>query len=236
MFASVQLDASNESRLDGCGDAMSIYGIPWRGGFGAPVSSAPGNDFDTFAPCAAAALYRRDMFNLVGGFDERFFCYLEDVDLAFRIRLQGERCVVARKAIVSHVGSAVAGRKSDFTLFHSYRNRIWLVMKNTPGPLLLVVLPLQLLTNLALLCALLVRGRVVPAVRGLFASLSGLNGVFASRKQVQSGRCVRVTALARALAWSPSRVAGRRIHVLRPERTANPSARRQLMPPHGSTR
>lgn len=39
---------------------------------------------DVFGPCAAAALHHRQVFEDVGTFDEDFFCYLEDVDLAWR--------------------------------------------------------------------------------------------------------------------------------------------------------
>ena len=62
--------------------------------------------FDTpgevFGACAGAALYRRSALESLGGFDERYFAYLEDVDLALRLRLAGWRCryepVVARHA------------------------------------------------------------------------------------------------------------------------------------------
>ena len=77
------------------------------------------------------------------GFDESFFCYLEDVDLGFRLRLRGERCVQVRRAEVLHAGSAISGHLSDFSVFHSYRNRIWLFAKNVPGPLLPPILAMQ---------------------------------------------------------------------------------------------
>ena len=54
---------------------------------------------EVFSPCAAAALYRRNVFLAVGGFDKAFFCYGEDVDLAFRLRLMGGRCMSVARAV-----------------------------------------------------------------------------------------------------------------------------------------
>src|SRR5439155_13891666 len=75
MFASQMRLAETPDRLDGTGDSYHVSGRAWRNGHGAPVSSWPSIDTDVFAPCAAAALYRRDAFEDVAGFDEKFFCY-----------------------------------------------------------------------------------------------------------------------------------------------------------------
>jgi GT2 family glycosyltransferase len=77
---------------------------------------------EIFSPCAAAALYRTDALLSVGGFDEDYFCYAEDVDLGFRFRLAGHRCMYVPDAVVHHIGSAVAGTYSDFQLYHGHRN------------------------------------------------------------------------------------------------------------------
>jgi N-acetylglucosaminyl-diphospho-decaprenol L-rhamnosyltransferase len=71
----------------------------------APASSAPR---EVFAPCAAAALYARDTFLAAGGFEESFFCYLEDVDLGFRLRLGGAHCIQVQGAEVRHMAGAPA--------------------------------------------------------------------------------------------------------------------------------
>ncbi len=84
MFGSTQIDANHPDRLDGTGDAIFAAGFPWRGNHGRPISEVP-PEGETFGPCAAAALFRTRDFVGAGGFDERFFCYCEDVDLAFRI-------------------------------------------------------------------------------------------------------------------------------------------------------
>jgi len=101
-----------------------------------------------FSPCAAAALYRRDTFEAAGGFAESFFCYLEDVDLGFRLWLAGHQIVQVGDARVSHAGSAISGRTSAFTVYHSARNGIVLLLRCMPSPLLALALPLHLLAQL----------------------------------------------------------------------------------------
>jgi len=198
MFGSLQRDGSQPGQLDGCGDVLSICGIPWRGGIGQPLAAAPAADGESFSPCAAAALYRTDAFRAVGGFDPHFFCYLEDVDLGFRLRLAGHRGIQLHDARVTHLGSALSGRASDFTLFHSYRNRVRLVARCLPGPLLAFGLPLHLAATLFLL----LRSRAPAAAwHGLAAGLRGLPAALASRAQVQAGRRATLRAIARALNW-----------------------------------
>ena len=63
-------------------------------------------------PCGAAAGYDRAAFFDVGGYDEGFFAYWEDVDLALRLRFAGARCALAAEALATHVGSRTLGRGS----------------------------------------------------------------------------------------------------------------------------
>jgi N-acetylglucosaminyl-diphospho-decaprenol L-rhamnosyltransferase len=63
-------------------------------------------------PCGAAAAYAMDAFRRVGGFDEGFFAYFEDLDLALRLRRQGASCALAADARALHAGSATLGARS----------------------------------------------------------------------------------------------------------------------------
>ena len=121
-FASqMRLDAAPD-RLDGAGDSYHVSGRAWRNGHNAPAATWPAGEYEVFAPCAAAALYRRAAFEEVGGFDERYFCYFEDVDLGFRLRLRGHRCLYVPASVVRHVSSALSGYRSDFAVYHGERN------------------------------------------------------------------------------------------------------------------
>jgi GT2 family glycosyltransferase len=91
-----------------------------------------GQSVEVFGPSAAAALYTRRMLDRVGGFDESFEAYYEDVDLAWRGRLAGLRCAYNPRARVRHVHSATWGRFSRRKLFLLERNRYWTLWKDYP--------------------------------------------------------------------------------------------------------
>jgi len=202
LFGSKQIMANSPDTLDGFGDVYSIYGIPWRGGYGWPVETCPKEDCLVFAPCAAAALYKRELYLRLNGFDEDFFCYLEDVDLGFRALLEGDACVQVSSAVVHHFGSAITGRTSDFSLFHSYRNRIWLLLKNVPAGLLIIMAPLYVL---AMMWLFLRTRKLQPwhmQWRGFWAARKGFGHVWRKRKVIQRRRAISVRQLARQLVWN----------------------------------
>lgn len=96
------------------------------------------SDLKTFFPPGCGALYRREMLEEVGLFDEDFFAYGEDTDLGIRGRLAGWKCVYAPLAVVYHKGSGTTGRYSPFKAFYVERNRVWVAVKSFPLPLLVL--------------------------------------------------------------------------------------------------
>jgi N-acetylglucosaminyl-diphospho-decaprenol L-rhamnosyltransferase len=77
---------------------------------------------EPFGPSGAAALYRRDMLDQFGGFPERFFCYYEDLWVAWQGRLRGWKCVLADDAVVRHLGQG--------TPFTGWKNRSYWITLN----------------------------------------------------------------------------------------------------------
>ena len=75
----------------------------------------------------------------MGGFDEDYFSYHEDVDLGFRLRLRGLSCMLVPQAIVHHVGSASTGKRSDFSVYYGHRNLVWTYFKDMPSTVILVI-------------------------------------------------------------------------------------------------
>ena len=209
MFGSTQRAASNPTRFDGIGDAYFVLGLPWRGGFGRTIRPLPPS-FESFAPCAAAALYRRDGFDALGGFDERFFCYVEDVDLAFRWRLVGGRALQVSDAVVEHAGGASAGAAaSGFAAYHGMRNLIWTFVKNMPGPLFWMLLPGHLVLVALLLLRAGVRGDLRAVARGVGHALAALPEIWSERRALQLRRRASVWQIAKALNWAPWRLIDR---------------------------
>ena len=213
-FGSTQIDAGDPSRLDGAGDAYHVFGVPYRGHFGWPLSKLP-PEGECFAPCAAAALYRRRTFLALGGFDETFFCYGEDVDLGFRLRSMGGRAIQVASARVLHEGSGITGRRSDFTVFYGHRNRIWTFVKDMPPEVFWPALPFHLLVNLYLLVRLTLIGSGGAYARALGAAWKGLPAVWRKRRELQRAREANVRDIVRMLTFSPIRLARRQADVRR---------------------
>ncbi|MFN2445566.1 MAG: glycosyltransferase family 2 protein [Vicinamibacterales bacterium] len=199
MFASeLRLDA-DPTTLDGAGDAYHVSGLPWRVGHGQPASLAPAAPSEAFSPCGAAALVRRDVFEEVGGFDPSFFCYVEDVDLAFRLRLRGHRCLYVPGAIVRHVGSASTGLRSDFASYHGHRNLVWAWVKNMPAGWVWLYAPQHLLLTVASFVRFGASGHLGAIVRAKWDALRGLPRVLAERRRVQATRTVSGRQIVRAM-------------------------------------
>lgn len=212
MFGATLIDAADPTLADGFGDVLSIAGIAWRGGHGQPLTTLPDTDLEVFSPCAAAALYARDSFEKVGGFDDAFFCYLEDVDLGFRLRLAGERCMQLRRAVVRHHASAITGRYSPFTIFHSHRNRIWLVVKNMPFLLLIVSLPLCIIASGFLALRSSESNPMGAAMSGLWRAITRMGSMLSARKDLQQRRRLSTRQIAGLLVWDPIKVRARLPH------------------------
>jgi GT2 family glycosyltransferase len=184
-FASCLIMANRPGYLDGTGDVYHCSGQAWRRGYGKPSRGVWQERDEVFGPCAAAALYLRESFLQVGGFDEDFFCYLEDVDLAFRLRLIGQRCLYIPEAVVEHVGSESHGRQSDFNLYYGYRNMVWTFFKNMPSPLIWKYLPFHLSINLIHLAWFSWRGQGRTIWKAKRDAFRGLQSILKKRRKVQ---------------------------------------------------
>ena len=194
------IQALDPERLDGVGDVFHISGMHWRVDRGRNVNDSVAHSAEVFSVCGAAMLCRRDLFLEMGGFDESFFCYAEDVDLGFRLRLRGYRSWYVHDSIVHHVGSASTGKRSDFAVYHGHRNLVWVYFKNMPWLLLLLYLPQHIVLNLISLGYFTAqgKGRVIFAAK--WAALCGLPKVLRERRQVQQTRRIGAWELRRAMA------------------------------------
>ncbi|KAA5803681.1 glycosyltransferase family 2 protein [Alkalicaulis satelles] len=187
--------------LDGCGDVYHFTGLPYRSGYGKAMD--PPGEGEVFGPCGAAALIRRDVFEALGGFDEDYFCYVEDVDLAARARLLGHRAIQVREAAVSHVGYSSTGRRSAFATYHGARNRLWTFFKVTPGWLLWVLAPVHLGVTALLWLSAARFGQFALFGKALRDALAGWPGLMAKRRALQRARVITPLSYAQMLSWNP---------------------------------
>ena len=114
------------------GDVLRRDGACEQRGRFAPDDGRWDEAGEVFGACAGAALYRRDVVLAAGGFDERFFAYLEDVDLALRLALGGWRCRY-EPAVALHVGEGSSHRLPGGHHRLVERNTLMLVAKAFPA-------------------------------------------------------------------------------------------------------
>lgn len=129
------LQYNNKRLIDDVGDEYNLLG--WTKKTGENHDSDEYSEVcEIFSSCAGAALYRKSVLEELGGFDNNFFAYMEDVDLALRSKINGYRNLLCPQAIVYHIGSATSGsRYNEFKVKLAARNNVWVVYKNIPIPL-----------------------------------------------------------------------------------------------------
>ena len=192
LFASKLVDFHDRRVLDGAGDALRRSGLPYRLGHGELDRGQFDRETFAFGACAAAALYRRALFEEIGFFDEDFFAYCEDGDISFRSQLAGYRCLYVPEAVVYHVGSASTGGKRSPTATRlGTQNGLNLMVKNLPASLAWGLMPSVVAGQLSRIFVT----SFYPG--GLRAHLSGLVGagrllprMLEKRKAIQSTRRV----------------------------------------------
>ena len=146
-------------RVDGLGSYLTWTGFLYHYRYGKPDRGA-GPPFEIFAAKGAALLLRRALLQEVGAFDADFFAYLEDSDLSWRIWLNGWRILCVPASCVYHRGGVTAARlESAFVTFHSFKNRLCMLLKNPSGATAWRILPVHLTLNLGLAALEVLRGR-----------------------------------------------------------------------------
>ena len=205
-FGSRQMLEGQAGVIDGLGDVYHISGLPWRARHRQRLVSADLAPREIFSPCAAAALYRTDAVRAVGAFDADYFCYSEDVDLGFRLRLAGHSSRYVPDAVVHHVGSATSGhRHSDTVVYYGHRNLVWTLATDMPLALMPLAVPAHIAMTIVSLVTLARRGQFTVFCRAKRDALRGIPRALRKRGAVQRARRASAADIWRALAWSWSR-------------------------------
>ena len=134
----------DRTKIDSAGTFYNAFGWAYARGKDRPADQYRKRG-PVFSACAGAAMYRREIFEEIGLFDEEHFAYLEDVDVGYRARIAGYRNVYEPMARIIHVGSAASGsRHNEFKVRLSARNNLYLIYKNMPVLQILLNLPFLL--------------------------------------------------------------------------------------------
>lgn len=132
------LQYNNKELIDDVGDEYNL--LAWTKKTGENHNT---NEYievkEIFSACAGAAMYKKSLLAELGMFDDNFFAYMEDVDLAIRSKINGYTNLLCPDAEVYHIGSATSGsRYNEFKVRLAARNNVWTVYKNLPIPLKIV--------------------------------------------------------------------------------------------------
>lgn len=211
-FASRLVYAGDPDRMQSAGDVLHVSGFAWSRGNGLPVEEIHLRPMEVFSPCAAAAMYLRQAFLEVGGFNQDFISHLEDVDLGFRLRLAGKRCLYVPSAVVEHLVSASYGVESGRAVYQVQRNVIWMFHADMPGRLFWKYLPAHWIANLVFLVYYSLRGQAGAVWRAKWDGLLGLPSAWRWRSKVQGARKASISEIDQVLdhGWFSPYLLGRR--------------------------
>lgn len=116
--------------IDAAGDVLTVGGAPSNRGHGTKDAGQFDREEYVFGACAGAALYRRELFEKIGLFDEDFFAYMEDVDFNLRALLSGYGALYTPRARCYHHGNATLGTLSQRHVYLTNRNKLFVLLKN----------------------------------------------------------------------------------------------------------
>jgi GT2 family glycosyltransferase len=174
-----------DGRINSTAICISRSGAAWDRGMGEPDRGQYDLPEEVFGACAGAALYRRSMLEEIGLFDEDFFLFMEDVDLAFRAQLSGWKCMYVPSARVVHIHGGTAGPGSDMAVYYGNRNLLWNVIKNFPLKTLLFSSPWIIGRNCADIPYYILKGRGLSIFRAKIDMMKGLKTMMRKRQSVK---------------------------------------------------
>ncbi len=222
--AGAKIVTQDGQRIDSTGDLYTIWGFPFprgrdeedQGQYDGPEQT------EVFAVSGGASLYRVKMLRQIGLFDQRFFAYYEDVDVAFRGRLAGWKMRFEARAVVRHyVGgtnermdefersgstelkpkdhTVASGASTDFSRYHTAKNYVYLYTKDMPARLWWRYLPRFWLGVVMMAANSLRRGQARPWLRAMGRLVVTMPGVWLERVRVQRLRKVSAADIDRLL-------------------------------------
>ncbi len=165
--AAKMLDMYNPDVIDGAGDLYCALGWAYARGKG-----GKSKDYDVpckiFSACGGAVIYRKEVFEKIGYFDERHFAYLEDLDVGYRARIHGYQNWYQPKAEVLHAGSGSSGsRYNEFKVNLSSANSVYVIGKNMPLLQVFINLPFLLAGFTIKILFFILKGLGITYIKGL---------------------------------------------------------------------
>lgn len=133
------------------GGFLDFLGYPFCRGRLFTTLEEDRHQYDESAPVfwatGACLLIRSKAFQQAGGFDERFFAHMEEIDLCWRLQLMGKSIWVVPRSVVYHVGGGTLPKNNPRKTFFNFRNNLLMLWKNLPLQTILWLLPLRLILD-----------------------------------------------------------------------------------------
>ncbi len=183
---------SDKKTIDSTGEMMRINGMPHPRGRDELDTGQYDVGEQVFAATGGASLYRVKMLEHIGLFDEKFFAYLEDVDISFRAQLAGWKVLYEPTAVSYHKGGATSSKLGTFTRFHTTKNFHLLFLKDMPGALFWKYFPLAILHSLRLAAGAVIHGQYWTHLKAYFAAVTLIPHCLKERRQIQKNRKVSI--------------------------------------------
>jgi hypothetical protein len=189
--------------LDDAGDELRRDGVAHQRGHGKRDDGRFAVPGEAFSACAGAAVYRRAAVMEAGGFDERLFSYLEDVDLGLRLRLAGWRCAYV-PAVARHARHGSSGQLDRAVDAWVARNTVLLVAKAFPLRWIWPVAYRQLSWTREAAR----EGRLGEHLRGLAMALPLLPAMLRERRRLRAAAAMPIEAVVPPLPWHGPQAGG----------------------------
>jgi GT2 family glycosyltransferase len=191
------LGYEDQTILDGVGDGYRRGGLASRIGSGERDVGLFDEPRYILGACGGAAMYRRELFDDIGLFDDDYFAYLEDIDLSLRAQSAGYKCLYVPTARVYHLGCGTTGSGfSPLVVRLSTQNSFNTIVKNIPTPLLVKFLPRILFWQTYYLAIVTIRsGRIMSWLVGAAKGLAMLPAMLKKRAEIKCRRTVSLDYL-----------------------------------------
>jgi GT2 family glycosyltransferase len=183
-----KLIVQGENVVDSAGDGYSTFGHAFKRGEGKAPEEFLSDEY-TFGACAGAALYRREMLEKIGLFDEDFFLIFEDTDLNFRAQLSGWKCLFVPAAVYHKVGGSVK-KMGGLSAYYSVRNDKLIKIKNLPLSIWLRKMPCFILGEILWFFYFLIQGKFRYYLRANLDAMKMLPLFLRKRKEVMKRKRV----------------------------------------------
>ena len=142
---------------------------------------------EVFGSSASASFYRKKVLNKVGLFDKDLFTYYEDVDMNWRFKLAGWKCIYVPNAIVYHHHAGTLDDYNPIKIFYLHRNKLYVILKNYPLKLLNYYLKI-IIKNELLFFRLSVREKNLAGIKGQLSVVLSLPKILFKRIKQQPKR------------------------------------------------